>query len=112
MNPRIGIGLGHLNELALHFLNGVLLQVGQHEEQRVGHRGQGRVLRRPRASARTGWPIKGVVCHRGQNRVVDMRQECRECWLGQSGHGPYTPDALDHLFIAWHTSLRHSVMRR
>jgi hypothetical protein len=39
MNPLIRIRLGHPKELALHFLDGILFQIGQHEEQLVGHRG-------------------------------------------------------------------------
>jgi hypothetical protein len=31
--------LRHPKELAWHFLDGILLQRGQHEEQLVGHRG-------------------------------------------------------------------------
>jgi hypothetical protein len=39
MNPRVGMRLRHSKELALHFLDGMLLQGGQHEAQLVSHRG-------------------------------------------------------------------------
>jgi hypothetical protein len=39
MNPFVRIRLRHPKELALHFLDGILFQVGQNKEQLVGHRG-------------------------------------------------------------------------
>jgi hypothetical protein len=39
MNPRIGVRLSHPKELALHFLDGMLLHIRQHAEEFVGHRG-------------------------------------------------------------------------
>jgi len=39
MNPLIGVRLGHPKELSLDFLDGILFQIGQNEEQFVRHRG-------------------------------------------------------------------------
>jgi hypothetical protein len=39
MNPLIRIRLGHPKELALHFLDRILFQIGQNKEQLVGHHG-------------------------------------------------------------------------
>ena len=39
MKPLIGVRLGHPEELSWHFLDGILLQVGQDEEPFVGHGG-------------------------------------------------------------------------
>ena len=88
MHPRVRIRLRHPKKLALHFLDGMLFHGGQHEEQLVSHRGSRRGVIRTVAAAGARLSIKGVVCQVGQKRVVDMRQECRDFWLGEAGHGP------------------------
>jgi hypothetical protein len=88
MNPRMGIRLGHPTEVAWHFLDGMLFQLGQNAEPLVGHRGSGRGVIRTIAAARTGLSINGVVCQIGPQCVFERRQEGRACWLGQARHGP------------------------
>jgi hypothetical protein len=44
MNPFISVRLGHPKELSLYFLDGILFQVGQNEEQFVRQRGQGTIV--------------------------------------------------------------------
>jgi hypothetical protein len=107
MNPRSGMRLTHPQELSLQCLNGVLLHIGQDEEQRIRHRGYGRGLIRTVAAARARVSIKGVVCHVRQPGVFERRQEGGACWCSSSRHRPYTPGPLRHLFIAGHRHLRH-----
>jgi hypothetical protein len=38
MNPLIRMRLGHAKELSLYVLDGILFDIGQHEEQLVGYR--------------------------------------------------------------------------
>ena len=88
MKPFVRIRLRHPKEVALHFLDGILFQVGQNKEQLVSHRGEGRGVRRTVAAAGAGLSINGVVCHIGQKGVFEMREEGCEFWYGQAGHGP------------------------
>ena len=112
MTPRVGSRLRHPKELALDFLDRMLCQRGQHQEPRVGHRGSGPGLIRPRAAAGAGVPSHGVLVHRGHIRPLDMRQERGDFLFGSPGHGPSTPGALDDLFVAGHQHLRHSGRER
>jgi hypothetical protein len=88
MNPLVRLRLRPPKKLALHFLDGILFHVGQNEEQLVSHRGYRRGVIRTVAAAGARLSINGVVFHVGQKRVFEMRQECREFWLGEAGHGP------------------------
>jgi hypothetical protein len=78
MKPLIGMRLGHPKELPLHFLDGILFEVGQKKEPLLGHRREGRGVIRTRAPARPGLSINGVVFQKGQKRVFERRQECCE----------------------------------
>jgi hypothetical protein len=70
--------LRHPKELSLDFLDGMLFQVGQHEEEFVSHRRSGTGVIRTIAAAGAGLPIDGVVLPIDHIRVLEMRQECRE----------------------------------
>jgi hypothetical protein len=87
MNPFVGIGLRHPKELPLHFLDGILFQVGEDEEQLVGYREERTGLIRSVAAAGTGLPINGAVLHMHHQRLLKMGQQRRELGLCQSGHG-------------------------
>ena len=82
MKPFVRIRLRHPKEVALHFLDGILFQVGQNKEQLVSHRGEGRGVRRTVAAVGARLSINGVVFHVGQKGVFAMRQQCREFLRG------------------------------
>jgi hypothetical protein len=86
MNPRIRIRLGHPKELPLHFLDGILFQVGQDEEQLVGRRGERTGVIRRVAPARAGLPINGTVLHINYKRLLEMGQQHLKFCFRQAGH--------------------------
>ena len=86
MNPRVGIRLRHPKELALHFLAGMLFQIGQDEEPLVGHRQQRTGVIRRVAAACAGLPINGAVLHIRHQRLLEMGQQRREFGFREAGH--------------------------
>jgi hypothetical protein len=88
MNPLVRMRWGHPKELSWDFLDGILLQIGQHQEQFVRHRGSGTMVIQTVTTACTGVPIDGAVPHIGPSRVLEMRQQRREFRLRSSRHGP------------------------
>jgi hypothetical protein len=112
MNPLVRMRLRHPQALAWPFWDGMLFPIGQHQAQRVGHRGEGRAVIRTVATVRPRLSITGVVCQVSQEGAFEMRQQCREGLGGSAGHGPYTPGPLRHLVIAGHRHLHHWGMSR
>ena len=74
MTPLVCIRLGHPKELSWHFLERMLFQVGQHEEQFVRHHRYGTVVIRTVTTACAGLPINGVLPHIGLKGVLEMRE--------------------------------------
>jgi hypothetical protein len=87
MKPRMGVRLGHPQELALDRWEEVLLHVGQDEEPWVRSRRYRTVVRRTVTSAWAGLPIAGAVRHRGHPRPLERRPQRRDFFLGSPRHG-------------------------
>jgi hypothetical protein len=86
MNPRVRMRLTHPKELALHLLNRMLFQVGQHEEAFVRDRGQWTGAIGTIATARAGVPINRAVLPVGHKRLLDMRQQGHTFRFRQASH--------------------------
>jgi hypothetical protein len=71
VNPWVRIGLTHPKELSLHLLNGILCQVGQHEEPCVRECGQRTGVICPIAATRAGLPINRAVMHGGHKSLLE-----------------------------------------
>jgi hypothetical protein len=72
VNPCVRIRLTHPKELSLHFLNGILLQVRQNEEQFVCECGQRAGGIATIAATRARLPINRAILHVGHKRLLKM----------------------------------------
>ena len=70
----------------MHFLTGMLFQVGQNEGQLVRDRGQRTGAISTVAATRVGLPINGGVLEIGRQRVLKMGQQRHEFCCPQVGH--------------------------
>ena len=66
--------MAHPKELSMYILNGMLFQVGQHEEPLVLDRGQRTGARGTGAANGAGLPINRAVMHAGVEGMLNMRQ--------------------------------------
>jgi hypothetical protein len=110
VHPRIRMRLRPPQALPWHFLTRMLFHLRQHEEPFVGARGSRTRGVGPVTSARTAGPIDRAVLQRGRQRALDMRPQRGEFWLRSPRHRPSAPGTLDHVLIAGHRHLRHSVI--
>jgi hypothetical protein len=85
MNPLVRIRLGHPKELSLHFLDGILFQVGQDEEQLVGRRWERTGFIRTVAAAGAGLPINRAVMHVGHKSLLERGQQSLKFGFRESG---------------------------
>jgi hypothetical protein len=86
MHPRMGVRLGHPQELSLPLRDGMLCHVGQHAAPCVRPRGPGTMVIRTVAAARAGLPITGAVLQIGHQRGLEMGQPRDEFCFREAGH--------------------------
>jgi hypothetical protein len=70
----------------LHFLDGILFQVGEDEKQLVGRRWERSGFIRMVAAACAALPINGAILHIRHQRLLESGQQRREFGFCQAGH--------------------------
>jgi hypothetical protein len=112
MNPLMGLRLGPPQEWSLDCLEGVRFHVDQEKAPLVCSRRYRTVVIRTVTSAWTGLPSDGAGLPRGHQRPLKLRQQRRECCLGEPRPCRSAPGTLDPSLVAWHRHLRHAMSGR
>jgi hypothetical protein len=75
VNPLVGFPLHHPEQASLHHLEGVSLQVGEHEEQPIFRRRQGAVAVHGKPTSGPRLPIHPPRRHPGLERGLEGRDQ-------------------------------------
>jgi hypothetical protein len=75
MNPLVRVRLGYPKELSLYFLDGILFQRRQNQEEFIGYCRQGTRVIRTIAADRVRLPINGMVLHIRHKSLLKMRKK-------------------------------------
>lgn len=86
-NPLAHIRLTHTEELSMHVLNRILLEVGQDEQQAIGRAGQRAVGVRDRALAFAEIAIECGAVEIALHGQREVRQKVGECGVVKTGKG-------------------------